>query len=180
MTKNTTKRDFPTARHGFTLIEIIFYFAIIGFILLAAMTFAIQVTNLSKQSENIDELQASIDFVSQQITIKSQEALSINDAGSTFDNDIGALSLNVPATENSPTTFYLQNEEIYIQEGSASPVKITSDSIKCTQLRFQKISYPKAADQIIIDATFEPVGTDIANLQHTLSFHTSVSLRQHD
>lgn len=163
---------------GTSLVEVVFYFAIVGVLLLAATNFGIQVANVAKQSENLHEIQANIDFMSQKIVSTMQIADSIDDGGSTFDSDIGQLSLNVPAASKSPTIFYLSGENIYVKEGTSAAIRINSDSVKCTKLRFEKISYPKTPDQVIIDTTFEPKYTDIPNLEQTLQFHTSVSLRK--
>lgn len=165
-------------QRAFTLVEIIFYFVIIGIFLLAAMNFAIQTLNITKESESIHELQANIDFISQRIVSTVQTAESINDAGSIFDNDEGALSLNITPAAKSPTTFYLSNESVYMTEGSSPTVKITSDLIRCALLRFQKISTSKVPDQIIIDAEFQWIYGDILSLEQNLSIHTSVNLRK--
>ena len=163
---------------GTTLIEILFYFLMVGTLLTVAMTFTFQILDLSKQSENLHELQANIDFMSQKIISTTKSAEAIDDANSTFDSDTGKLSLNLFESAKNPTSFYISDGDVYIKEGSDTAIKINSESIICTKLRFQKISYPKAPDQVVIDATFEPRYTDISNLEQTLSFHTSVSLRK--
>ncbi|MFH1533751.1 MAG: hypothetical protein ABID64_02365 [Nitrospirota bacterium] len=165
---------------GTTLVEMAFYFMIVGVLLFVAMNFAIQTINVSTQSENFHELQANIDFMSQKIVSIVQTAESIDEVNSIFDNDEGKLSLNVSDPAASPTMFYMYGENIYMKEGSSAEVRINSESIKSTLLRFQKITFPKAPDQIMIDATFEPKNTDIINLEQTLSFHTSVSLRKYE
>lgn len=155
-----------------------FYFVIIGIFLLAAMSFAIQTLNITKESENIRELYANIDVISQKIISTIQIAESINDEGSTFDNDEGILSLNLALEERSPTNFYLSEGAVYMTEGSGPAVKLSSDSVNCGLLRFHKISTPKVADQIIIAAEFESIYGDISNLKQNLSIHTSVNLRK--
>ncbi len=163
---------------GTTLLELVFYFLIVGVVLFVSMNFAFQTIDLSRQSENLHELQANINFMSQKIVSVVRTADSIDDGNSLFENDEGKLSLIVPDSAASPTKFYLSDGDLYTKEGLNSEIKINSESIKCTVLRFQKITYPKAPDQIVIDATFEPRNTDIINLEQTLSFHTSVSLRK--
>ncbi len=161
-----------------TLIEIIFYFVIVSVLLLAAMNFSIQILNVSKESDNFHEIQSNIDFVSQKIISTIEEADSINDADSIFNNNNGRLSLNMPSAEISPTVFYISNGDVYIQEGLNPAIKINSTSIECILLKFQVVSYVKAPDQIVIDASFKPKYTDIKNLEQTLPLHTSVSLRK--
>lgn len=163
---------------GTTLIEILFYFVIVGVLLFVAMNFAIQILNVSKQSENAQELQANINFMSQKIVSTVRMAESIDDTNSIFDNDQGKLSLNLSDASKTPTSFYISNGDIFIKEGNNAAVKINSDSINCLTLRFQRITYDKAPDQIVIDATFEVKNVEIINLEQTLPFHTSVSLRK--
>lgn len=163
---------------GTTLIEIMFYFVIVSVLLLAAMNFSIEVLNISKESDNLHEIQSNIDFVSQKIISTIEEADSINDTESIFNNDNGKLSLNMPEAGVSPTVFYISNGNIYIKEGLNPVIKINSDSIDCMLLRFQIVSYEKSPDQVVIDASFKPRFTDIKNLEQNLSFHTAVSLRK--
>jgi hypothetical protein len=163
---------------GTSLLEIAFYFIIVAVVLFASMSFAIQTIDITKQSENLHELQTNIDFMSQQIVSVVRTADSIDDGNSLFDNDEGKLSLNVSDSGKSPTKFYVSDGDIYTKEGLNSEIKINSESIKCTLLRFQKVTYPKAPDQIVIDATFEPANTLTTKFEQTLSFHTSVSLRK--
>ncbi len=165
-------------KQGTTLVEISLYFAIVGIVLLAAMTFSIQILRVTHQAKNMHELQSNIDLISHKITQTIQEAESIDNAGSVFENDQGTLSLNVLEPAQSPTKFYYSDEAVYIKKGAAAATKISSEGIKCTQLRFEKIQYDKTPDQIIVDAQFEPLYTDIPNLDHTMSFHTSISLRK--
>ena len=163
---------------GSTLIEILFYFVIVGVLLFVAMNFAIQILNVSKQSENAQELQANINFMSQKIVSTVQTAESIDNTNSIFDNDQGKLSLNLSEASKTPTSFYISNGDIFIKEGGNATVKINSESVNCLTLRFQRVTYNKAPDQVIIDATFEVKNVEIINLEQTLPFHTSVSLRK--
>lgn len=163
---------------GITLVEISFYFVIVACILLTAMTFAIQISTLTMQSQNLHELQANIDVISQKLTYSIQTAESINAGESVFDNDNGKLSLIVNAAEKSPTSYYLQDGAIYMKEGSSTAIKLSTDLVTCTLLKFQKISYYKSPDQVIIDAEFKPKNTDVKNLEQTLPIHTSVTLRK--
>lgn len=165
-------------KEGFTLVEILFYFVILSFMLVSIMSFSITVLNLTKESDNLHEIQAGIDYISQKIIYTVETASSINVAESIFDNNNGKLSLNMSVAGNSPTSFYLLDGAVYIKEGEQAAVKINSDSIRCTELKFQKISYTKTPDQVVIDAEFEPLNSEISNLRQVLPFHTSVSLRK--
>lgn len=135
--------------------------------------FSLQILNTSKLSKNIHEIQSSSNFSINKIVEKIYLAGSVNTGGSVFDNDNGILNLN-----GSPSvSFYLQNQNLYMTEGGGNPVKLNSDTVKVTRLRFHRITSPKVPDQIVIDGEFRSVST-INNLIHNYPFHTTVSLRQ--
>jgi len=178
MRKNNIQKGLLASKRGFTLLEILIYFAIISTILYAIMSFSLQILVVSKKSSNLQEIQTNIDLISNKIVYAIQNANSIDNGNSIFENDIGKLSLNVPNSGKSPTWFYLENSAIYLKEGLNSAIKLSSDSIKCAQLKFIKISSPKVPDQVMIDAQCEPVNSDIKNLEQKVSIHTSISLRK--
>ncbi|MBT4917262.1 type II secretion system protein [Candidatus Peregrinibacteria bacterium] len=163
---------------GFTLIEIIFYFAIIGIALTAMMSFALQVMNVGRQSENIHEIQSGVTLFTEKISYAIRTAESIDDSGSTFDNDNGELELVTATASTNPTRFYLSDEDLYIREGSSAAIKLNSATVKCTKLRFQKITYDKAPDQVVVDAEFEPKTVVDLSQAQVIKAHTSVALRQ--
>src|SRR3989339_1345201 len=139
--KNIIKNKvLPDERHGFTLIEILLYMIVASVVLFAIMDFAIQISIVNKKTTNMQEIVTNMDFISTKITSSIQSATSINNGNCIFDNDIGKLSLNVFTPTKSPTTFYLQDSMVYLQEGANNAIKINSDSMKCTKLKFEKIS----------------------------------------
>lgn len=166
-----------TLKKGFSLIEVLLYFVIIGIFLGVAINFIVQVGTVSQQSENAHEIQSNIDFIAQKMSSSIRIANSINDANSTFDSDTGKLSLILPAGYSSPITFQLSDGDIQVIDGTGT-ITINSDFIICTKLRFEKVTYPKSPDQIVIDAIFTPKYVDIPNLEQSFPVHTSISLRK--
>jgi hypothetical protein len=162
---------------GTTLVEIILYFTILSVFLFAAMSFALQILSASQVSGNVSEFETNIDFVTQEITEAILAADSVNDAGSTFDNDTGVLSLNMNSVPVSPTVISLSGGNVSLTEGSSDPVLLNSGNVSFSQLRFHKRSFAKSPDQIVIDGLVGAISTDLASGQHTLSFHLSISLR---
>lgn len=161
-------------KKGTTLIEILVYFAILEAVLLSAMTFTIQIFNVNRLSNNFQEVQSNLDFISQRIIATAQIADGINLPASIFDNDQGALSLT---TDSGITTFYSSNGVIFMQEGTLSPVQLSSNAITFDLLRFHRITFPKSPDQVIIDAAIRNSNSDIASQNKQLNFHISISLR---
>jgi Tfp pilus assembly protein PilV len=172
MDRNTKKQK------GTTLLEILLYFTIVGAILFAAISFSIQTLTITKESENIHEIYSNIDLISKRITNTIKEAESIDDANSIFDNDQGAISLNVSVALNCPTKIYWSENGVYLKQGALDATKISSDAIECTKLRFQKIEYEKTPDQVVIEAEFNSVNGSINNLEQSMKFRTAVSIRK--
>ena len=162
---------------GMTLIETVLYFTLLSLVLGAIMTFAIQVINMNKKSDNLRETQANLEFITKSIINSVQTANAVDDANSIFGDDAGKLSLVVDDAGRSPTQYYLQDSDVYVKLGSAQPVKLNSDSIICSLLKFEKVALPKVPDQINVSAVFEAKNQDIANLVNVLPIHTSASLR---
>lgn len=162
---------------GTTLIEILVYFAIVGVITFVAITFSIQIANVSSLSTNYHELQSNADFVAYKLNTAIVLAQSIDNANSTFDIDNGSLSLNMADAQKSPTRFYFSDGDILLTEGNSDPVKLNSDLIKFDFLRFTKISSHKAPDQIIVEGQIHPTTADFANTNKIMTIHLTVSLR---
>jgi len=163
---------------GLTLIEILLYFFVLSIVLTSLLSFSIHILNISSKSDNMHELQVNIEFISEQIIETIQIADAINDSGSVFDNDIGTLSLNVSDAYNNPINFYLKNGEIYQKKGANTAVKITSDLITCSQLRFSKVVVNKVPDQVVIDFQCAPLNNERSDIASDISFHNSISLRK--
>ena len=161
-----------------TLVEIVFYFTLLGVLLLVSMTFAIQILSVNSLSNNIHEVKANVDFIEEKISYAIKTAESVDDLNSVFNDDNGVLSLNMPDAGVNPTQFYLSDGLLYIKEGLANPVAISTDLVEFEHLRFEKISADKVLDQITITANISPAGTDISNLDTNFTINTSVSLRQ--
>lgn len=167
-------RNFAGQR-GFTLIEALIYFIVVGIFLLSAMMFALQILDISKLSENFAEVQANGIFSTQKIIDSIHDADSVNEASSIFDNDNGKLVLSDGGVDVS---FYLQSGDIYMKEGAAAAVKLNSDNVDVSKLRFHQIKAAKTPTQIVIDGEATSPQGGAAGLGHSFPFHLSVSIRK--
>ncbi len=167
-------RNFAKQR-GFTLIEALIYSLLVGAFLFAAMMFAFQISDMSKLSENFTEVQTNGIFSTQKIIDAIHRADSVNESSSIFDDDNGKLVLHEGAIDVS---FYLQDGNIYMKEGDLSTVKLNSDNVNISQLRFHQIKSAKTPTQIVIDGEAQPPQGGVAGLFHSFPFHLSVSLRK--
>lgn len=165
-------------KNGFTLIETMLYFVIIGIVFTVIIDFSVQVIAINMKSDIMHELRTNSDQVTRRIDTAIMLADSIDETYTVFDNDNGTLSLIMPDISKSPTKFYVTNGDVYMKEGNNSEIKINSDSIENTILKFQKVTVLKAPDQIILDAEYKPRST-YGNMQiNEVQIHTAISLRQ--
>ncbi len=163
---------------GTSLIEIVLYFTLLTIVMGAIMGFAVQMIDMNKKSDNLHDTLANLEFITGNIVLAIQTANTVDVANSIFDNNAGKLSLNMHDPQKSPTQYYVQDYAVYLKKGGGQPVKISTNSIKCTVLRFQKISQPKLPDQINVAVAFEPLYKEMPNLTYPIQIHTSASLRK--
>lgn len=158
---------------GFTLVEIMIYFAITSVFLFAIAAFALRIIDASRLAENINEIQASGNFSTDKVVEKIHSASSLDSGNSIFDNDSGKLALI-----GSPNvSFYLENRNVYMTEGTNNPVKLNSSAVQVNKLKFHLVRAEKTPDQIVIDGEFQSM-PNISSLAHIFVFHLSVSLRK--
>ncbi len=162
---------------GTTLLEIVFYFAILGMFLSMAMIFAFQISNVSLLSGNMSELDFSSGELSKLLTESIQKAESVDTAGSVFDQDTGVLSLNMADASLSPTVISLSGGDVFFKEGTQTAIQVNSPFVTFSQLRFHHITSYKNPDQIVIDALSQNINTDISNINHQETLHQTISLR---
>jgi len=172
MIKNNNKN------RGFTLVEIVLYMLIVSVVLFAIMSFSMQIFSANSRSVNMQEIGTNMDFISNKISSVIQNANVINTGACIFDTDIGKISLTVPTVNETPTDIYLENQAIYLKEGNGTATKISSDFIKCTQLKFIRVTQSKTPDMVILDMTCSPVNDETDTVIEELKVHTSISLRR--
>ncbi len=163
-------------KKAFTLIEILLYFVILAVFLLTAVSFAIQILNVSQLSTHRHELGLSAQFITDKITVALQSAESVDGAGSTFDSDLGVLSLTMSDSLVSPTVFSNTNGNLTMKEGSGSVLTLNSSYVQVDSAEFHRIETAKTPDQIVVDLALSVV-SDIPNTQAELAVHFTVSLR---
>ncbi len=140
---------------------------------MSAMVFAIEMMDLSAASRNFNELQTNQDFIVQKMTETIQEANSLDLSASVFDNPSGVLSLNMPNSLESPTKFYLDGGDAFIQKASDPAIQLNANTITFNSLQFTRITANKAPDQVIIDGELSAFNGELIN-----TAHLAISLRQ--
>lgn len=161
-----------------TLLEILFYFTLLTIFLFAAVSFSLQISNIYGLSSNMTETQNDVNFFQKNLAYKISIAESIDTGNSVFDSDDGALSLIMSEAGKSPTRFYFSGGDVYIQEGSNTAIKLNSIGLRFDSLRFQRITYNKAPDQVIVDAQISTYEADIDSVKHSIPIHMTINLRE--
>ncbi|MCX8015963.1 MAG: prepilin-type N-terminal cleavage/methylation domain-containing protein [Patescibacteria group bacterium] len=126
--------DKKISSKAFTLIEILIYTAIFGVVAAGIIGVAWNITRLHTTQIASNEIDENLRYVMNLVNSKVREASLIVQASGT------TLILRMPDSLKSPTTFSLNNGTLYIQEGSADPVAITSNRVEVTSLNFEYIS----------------------------------------
>ncbi len=165
---------------GFTLIETIIYVAILALVVGAFISFSLSITYSRNKAYVVQEVQSNsrlaVDIMSQKI----RAATGLNVGASTFDSDPGVLSLSMSDGSQNPTIFSLDqdNGRLQIQEGLNSPVYLTSDEVKVTNLTFEKLS-PRRRENIGINMTIEfNAASSSMEYEYSQDIQTSVNIRQ--
>jgi len=184
------------ATHSFTLIELLLYFTVLGIFLFAALSFAIQILNVSQLTQNRHELQTNAEFITGMIETSIRSAQAVNVEASIFDSDQGVLALtmgtddldhsddlnNLEDSDDSrgPEDFLVifsySNGDILMQEDSNPSIALNSSFVQVDRLRFHRIEFPKSPEQIVLDIELS-TPSELPNTEASLSLHFSTSLR---
>lgn len=163
-------------KRGMTLIEIMLYFFALTLVLFVGMTFAIQILNTSQLASNVHDVQNEREVIAALLHENIRMATSINAADSTFDDDHGRLSLQMPEPSLNPSVFYWQGNDLYFERGSEAAVRINSSFLDVDIFRVHRIVYPKSPDQVVVDAHIALRNQDVASLQQESNLHLIISL----
>lgn len=165
-------------KSALSLVEIIIYFAILSVGLLVTITFAIRIGTLYGLMSNMNDMQSDIDYFGERISYAVANADSIDVGESVLDSDGGKIVFNMSDASLDPTMFYLDSGNIFIKEGVASAIQLNTDAVTVESLRFHRLTYSKTPDQLQIDAVFLNAVSDRNDLDYSIPFHISLSLRK--
>ncbi len=141
--------SFLKNRKGFSLAELIIYLGILGIStgILGGMLNTITTTQVSEFNQN--EVSGQLNFAIQTIQRYIRGASIIQgDSGVPS----STLVLQMPIAAQNPTTLYLQNNRIYVTQGtSGTPQVITNDKVSIDNLEFRRFAQPASKDVVQID-----------------------------
>ena len=125
-------------KRGFTLVEFIIYFALLGIVITAVVSFMLGFIQARSKTLIVAEVEQNARFVLNRVLWSTRQAVSINSASSTFDSDNGRLGLTPVATSTSPTVFDLNSGTVRIKEGTSAIAPLTTPEVTVTKLRFTR------------------------------------------
>lgn len=139
---------------GFTLIELIIYAGIVAMILVVAVTFAWQIVQGNIKLGALREVEQNANFAMEKITRairNSSKIVQPNDPG----ENSSWLELNMQDAAKTPTRFEISEEKITMKEGNGSPMELTTDLVKVTNLKFTNLAYEDTPGTVRIKMTIE-------------------------
>ncbi len=144
-------------RPGFTLVDFILYFGLIGLFLTGVIAFAVDYTKSYNKALIISRVGQESRFGLQRILRTVRQAAKIN-AASVFDDDMGTLALDTVATSTTPTVFDVSGGALRIREGSATATPLTSGEVVVQKLRFSKDAPIGNTTAVTVELTVSYVG----------------------
>jgi type II secretory pathway pseudopilin PulG len=145
---------------GFTLLEFLIYFSILGIVLTAVVGFTLDVLETRSRVQVIAETEQNLRFGLLRILRGVRTAHGLNIGESAFDDDNGVLSLETETPASDPTVFDLSGGILRVAEGAGPPVELTSGAVEITRLRFSRDSLPGGTKSVTvsIEARFRGAG----------------------
>lgn len=152
-------------KKGVTLIETLIYLALSSVLLSVFVSFALNIKQIHVRQSIMGEVDANMRLALDTIGETIRTSVSVNIASSTFNQDPGILSLNMPQNEKNPTVFKLNQDNGYlvIQEGTSTPVELTNQKISIKNFVFEKLPGSPKHTQIKMYATFSYSNTNNTN-----------------
>ena len=137
--------SFKFQERGFTIIEMVFYTAIVGIIGSVLTLFLLNSLKAYNKTQAIQHVFNNVNGSLRTITDEIKYARGIYTPTSVLNSDSGQLSLetalNAPAGELTTfVDFYLDNGRIYEKREGLPAVALTSERVFITALRFSSLS----------------------------------------
>ncbi|HMB26385.1 MAG TPA: prepilin-type N-terminal cleavage/methylation domain-containing protein, partial [Patescibacteria group bacterium] len=165
---------------GFTLVETLVYVGVLGLVLSSFIGFVLSIGNMRNKVYVQQEVQAN---ARQALHLISQSVLSadaVNLGASTFDSDPGVLSLQMDESVDDPTIIDLTADDgiLRLTKGTSSPLAVTSDEVKITNLVFTDLTSIGNKENIKIELSVEYDSDGNGHYKYSQSWQTAVSLRE--
>lgn len=165
---------------GFTLVEAIIFIAIFSILLVAMVNISISSFQARNKNYSASEVHQNARVILDILSQRIRAANGVNNGSSTFDSNPGVLSLSMATGGVNPTVFDRDpiTQGLRMTEGVATPVIITSNTVKLTKLIFQNVTGTSSRRNIRIKITLSYANPSDPQFSYNYDFQTTVSLRQ--
>lgn len=136
--------------HGFTLLEFLIYFAILGFVVAAVTTFMLDVVQTRERVRVMAEGEQNLRFAMQKVLRGVRTATKLNIGASTFGSADGVLSLEMDGPAADPTVFDVADGVLRIAEGAGSPVPLTTPEVEVTKFWLERDDLPGGTKAVTV------------------------------
>lgn len=172
-----TLKRFSNSRPATTLVEILLYFVLMAVLLLAFLSFSIQIGDLYGETSNYYEVDYAVSFAHEHLEAVLLEATGV-DAGTTVTGvSAGALGLTVSDVASSPTRFYMSEGVLYRQEGAGTPVSLSPTTVYVDSFEVTVLESAVGSVQIQIDGKFSATGVNRSEMEASHPIHWTFTLR---
>lgn len=162
---------------GFTLVEVLLYVTISGFLLLSTSLFLSTLLESRIKNQTIAEVEEQGIGALQIMTQAIRNADTINAPASGA--SASTLSVNTIVAGNNPTVFDLSSGALHIKEGSASAIALTNARVVVSALTFQNLSRAATPGTMRIQFTVTAVNpSGRSEYSFSKTFIASATLRQ--
>lgn len=162
-------------RRGFTLLEFILYFAVIGFVLTAAVAFSVNFLETQARAELYREISRDGRYAVARIAQEIREASGVNDGDSVFSSTAGRLSLATGNPATDPTVFAIEDGQLKVSRGGGPLLPIISGRSAVGELIFEDRSVANRAK--VFRVSLKLVSTDTSQLPAEADFQTTAQIR---
>ncbi len=158
-------RTVPTT-HGHTLIEVVIYVALLGLLLTGAITAAFSLVSGSEHNMRALEIRKEALFLQEKIdwALSNAKRVSVSADGGKI--VIHRMSGENFLDEENPVTFFLEDDALVMQRGSAAPIALNAKRIPIST--FEALVEPRGV--------YQSINIAVRIDEHTFTFHYSIEL----
>lgn len=164
-------------RSGMSFIELIIYTAIVGFLLLAVVSFVLNAVQLRAKGHALAQIEYNGRLIETRLTDAARHATGLNVGASVFGTDPGTLSLTMADAAEDPLVFSLSadNGAFQVSTDDAAAAALTTPDVSVSELIFTNLT--GADDAGLVRVAFTLTRLDASSPYHTYAESFQTTLR---
>lgn len=139
-----------SGRRGFTMIEFIVYFFILGIVMTAVTSFTLDIMETRARVRLAAEVEQNMRLSTQRIMRAIRTAKRLNVGSSTFGDANGVLSLEMEGASVNPTVFDLASGTLRMTEGVGASVPLTTTDVVVEKFWVERDNLPHGTKAVSI------------------------------